>query len=121
MRDNKHVPVQFAQQLLANERTYLAWIRTSAAIAGIGFLVTNLHFVMGDTGDQTLDTFIMIIGIASVFTGILMIVISTVDYFKKNKDIVSGYIRPSSLKIWVLSVSMFLMLSTFLLYFILIN
>ncbi|WP_082220443.1 YidH family protein [Domibacillus robiginosus] len=34
----------FIQQHLANERTYLAWIRTSIAIIGIGFLISNLHF-----------------------------------------------------------------------------
>ncbi|MEK4536532.1 DUF202 domain-containing protein [Peribacillus sp. FSL K6-1552] len=29
--------VKFAQQHLANERTYLAWIRTSVSNVGVGF------------------------------------------------------------------------------------
>lgn len=36
--------VKYAQQHLANERTYLAWIRTAISITGVGFLTTSLHF-----------------------------------------------------------------------------
>ncbi|GAA3316757.1 hypothetical protein GCM10020331_013700 [Ectobacillus funiculus] len=38
--------VQYAQQHLANERTYLAWIRTAISIIGVGFLTTSLHFTI---------------------------------------------------------------------------
>ncbi|MDF9760288.1 hypothetical protein OKW24_002061 [Peribacillus simplex] len=35
--------LKYAQQHLANERTFLAWIRTVIAIVGVGFLTTSLH------------------------------------------------------------------------------
>lgn len=35
---------KYIQQHLANERTYLARIRTRITIIGVGFLITNLHF-----------------------------------------------------------------------------
>ncbi|MGD7044548.1 YidH family protein [Jeotgalibacillus proteolyticus] len=120
MKDKK-VSSQYTQQLLANERTYLAWIRTSVAIAGIGFLVTNLHFVMGDLNTEELDVFIMIIGLVSVLSGVLMVIVSTVDYYRKNRDIVNGQIRPSSIKVWILSTCIFIMLGTFLVYFLLLD
>ncbi|KIL52881.1 YidH family protein [Jeotgalibacillus campisalis] len=120
MKDKK-VSSHYTQQLLANERTYLAWIRTSVAIAGIGFLVTNLHFVMGDVNTDELDVFIMVIGLVSVLSGVLMVIVSTVDYYRKNRDIVNGQIRPSSIKVWILSTCIFLMLGTFLVYFLLLD
>ena len=41
---NETVESKYIQQHLANERTYLPWIRTAIAIIGLGFLATTLHF-----------------------------------------------------------------------------
>ena len=89
MFDNeKHITdSKYIQQHLANERTYLAWIRTSITIIGVGFLITNLHFsslteniIIGDRLAQT-------IGFASIFVGIMTLSLSTIGYFKKGNDI----------------------------------
>lgn len=40
----KTIDSNYIQQHLANERTYLAWIRTALAMVGIGFLIVNIHF-----------------------------------------------------------------------------
>ncbi|MHA4180714.1 DUF202 domain-containing protein [Bacillus cereus] len=34
------------QQHLANERTYLAWLRTVISVSDLGFLVANLHLAV---------------------------------------------------------------------------
>ncbi|WP_241663292.1 DUF202 domain-containing protein [Peribacillus simplex] len=39
--------LKYAQQHLANERAFLAWVRTVIAIVGVGFLATSLHFTIG--------------------------------------------------------------------------
>ncbi|MGR5908007.1 DUF202 domain-containing protein [Bacillus paranthracis] len=36
--------VKYAQQHLANERTYLAWIRTAISITGVGFFNDFIAF-----------------------------------------------------------------------------
>lgn len=85
--DKQTIDSKYIQQHLANERTYLAWIRTSITIIGVGFLITNLHFssitenlIIGDRLAQT-------IGLASIFVGIMTLLMSTIGYFKKGKDI----------------------------------
>ncbi|EEM56327.1 hypothetical protein bthur0007_58400 [Bacillus thuringiensis serovar monterrey BGSC 4AJ1] len=37
---------KYMQQHLANERTYLAWLRTAISVFGLGFLVANLHLAV---------------------------------------------------------------------------
>ncbi|GEO26066.1 hypothetical protein AAC03nite_18510 [Alicyclobacillus acidoterrestris] len=51
MHDDEQIKVnetqneaKYVQQHLANERTFLAWIRTSIAIMGVGFVTTSLYF-----------------------------------------------------------------------------
>ncbi|SDJ30827.1 YidH family protein [Natribacillus halophilus] len=75
--------LKYAQQHLANERTYLAWVRTAAAILGVGFLVTSLHLSMGISE----NLLIMILGISTGFLGIVTIILATISYFKKEKQI----------------------------------
>lgn len=85
--DKHTIDSKYIQQHLANERTYLAWIRTSITIIGVGFLITNLHFsslteniIIGDRLAQT-------IGLTSIFVGIMTLSMSTIGYFKKGHDI----------------------------------
>ncbi|WP_246628995.1 YidH family protein [Mesobacillus maritimus] len=60
------VESKYIQQHLANERTFLAWVRTAIAIMGVGFLVTNLHSSMIDTLSARGDLIAKMIGLASV-------------------------------------------------------
>ena len=55
--------IKYAQQHLANERTYLAWIRTAISIVGIGFLATSLHFTIGNVRNPYIDllTFVLFV------------------------------------------------------------
>ncbi|MDQ1145804.1 putative membrane protein [Bacillus sp. SORGH_AS 510] len=81
------VDSKYIQQHLANERTYLAWIRTAIAIIGVGFLVTNLHFNMMSSLSPIGDLLANLIGIASVGLGIVTILMATIVYLKKVKTI----------------------------------
>ena len=46
MSDRPSSPTEskYVQQHLANERTFLAWVRTGIAMAGIGFLAASFGF-----------------------------------------------------------------------------
>lgn len=81
------VDSKYIQQHLANERTYLAWIRTAIAIIGVGFLVTNLHFNMMSSLSPIGDLLANLIGITSVGLGIITILMATIVYLKKVKTI----------------------------------
>lgn len=59
--------LKYAQQHLANERTYLAWIRTAISILGVAFLATSLHFAIGTVRNFWVDFFISNNWLVSLF------------------------------------------------------
>lgn len=85
-KDKPTIDSNYIQQHLANERTYLAWIRTSITIIGVGFLITNLHFSF-ISKDQLGDILAQTIGLASILAGFITIILSTIGYFRKGRDI----------------------------------
>lgn len=110
--------LKHAQQHLANERTYLAWIRTAVAIIGIGFL--GAHFAIGN-GEHVKDRFLVLL--FEGFTegiGIFIIVTATASYLRKKKQIEHQTFQSSRLSI--LFISVFLIAITLLMvYFLLSN
>jgi putative membrane protein len=109
---------KYIQQHLANERTYLAWIRTSITIIGVGFLITNLHFSTMTTKVEISDLLAKIIGIASILSGILTIILTTIRYFAKGRDINSQTFRFSKKMVIYLSVSLIIIFFVFAVYFL---
>ncbi|QDI92090.1 DUF202 domain-containing protein [Salicibibacter halophilus] len=91
--------LKYAQQHLANERTYLAWVRTAAAILGVGFLVTSLHYSMGISE----NLLIVILGIFTGLLGIVTIIMASISYFKKEKQILRQTFYPSHMVIYFFS------------------
>ncbi|WP_332631962.1 YidH family protein [Halalkalibacter flavus] len=77
---------KYIQQHLANERTYLAWIRTAIAIIGVGFLAATLHFntPMNNFLNHTLAMFLSLF---SLLLGFLTIALATYIYFRNRKSI----------------------------------
>ncbi|MGD6870540.1 YidH family protein, partial [Bacillus cereus] len=67
------VDSKYIQQHLANERTYLAWLRTAIAIAGLGFLVANFHLAVRKELSSLNNKIAIGIGIGSVIAGISII------------------------------------------------
>lgn len=69
MEENvKSVDSQFIQQHLANERTFLAWTRTTVAIVGLGFLAAGVVFRSSEYA-STGQILAVIVGVSSVILG----------------------------------------------------
>ncbi|WP_245592291.1 YidH family protein [Ectobacillus panaciterrae] len=114
------VDSKYIQQHLANERTYLAWIRTAITISGLGFLVANLHFAMRKELTLTYNEIATGIGLGSILVGIAIIVLATINYLNKRKGINSQTFQASgSLAIWV-SVLVILVIGVIAFYFLLL-
>ncbi|WP_373228563.1 YidH family protein [Cohnella sp.] len=96
---------KYIQQHLANERTYLAWVRTSIAIIGLGFLTAGLIFQSTEL-TRTWHTITLTGGIASVAMGSSVLVLATKDYFLKQRGINEGRFRSPILLIWFVSISL---------------
>ena len=93
---------------LANERTFLAWIRTSIGIMAFGFVVEKfalfikkLAYFFGKTGmaEAIPDTlgYSTVFGIVLVAMGALMGLLAFVRYKKVEKEIENDSYKPSLL------------------------
>lgn len=99
----KTIDSKYVQQHLANERTYLAWIRTSLAIVGLGFLAYGVLFPSTSRFVQVVTD---IIGIGSVLFGGSIIAFATWDYVKKRKGINNETFRSPVSGIYLVSTSL---------------
>ncbi|NPC91695.1 DUF202 domain-containing protein [Bacillus sp. WMMC1349] len=102
--DQAEKSVKFAQQHLANERTYLAWIRTAISITGVGFLTTSLHFTIRISTDSAINTLAIFLGIFACIIGFITCVLSTIQYTRKRKEIQEGLFIPSNHSILFVSI-----------------
>ncbi|RDU35860.1 hypothetical protein DRW41_16135 [Neobacillus piezotolerans] len=117
----KTIESKYIQQHLANERTFLAWVRTAIAIIGVGFLVTNLHFNMESSLNPFGNFMANLIGISSVGLGILVIVMSMVAYLKKVRSINEQTFRTPRMSIILLGVLVAVITAFFGVYFVMVN
>ncbi|MCM3569226.1 YidH family protein [Neobacillus mesonae] len=109
---------KYIQQHLANERTYLAWVRTSITIMGVGFLITNLHFTTLTAKVIMADILARFIGLASIIVGVIALIITSITYFTKGNQISNQTFKYSKLTVIYLSFSLILIFLVFGVYYL---
>ncbi len=89
----------------ANERTYLAWIRTAIAIMALGFLIEKFDLfisyvgkVIGDEEHFSPSISAELVGLALFLVGMSVIIGATLRFFSYEKAIESSEIVPYSIK-----------------------
>jgi len=104
-----------ASDHLANERTFLAWIRTSIGIMAFGFVVVKfslfvkqISMILGKENIIHSKGYSGILGIVLVAVGTVTAVLSYVRYINSEKQLNEGYYKHSSLLITVLTTFIFL-------------
>jgi putative membrane protein len=107
---------------MANERTFLAWIRTSVAVMAFGFVVEKfslfvkqMAYYMGKEAAPPAPGYSSLIGILLVGLGMLMGVLAFIRYKKVERQIDEDSYTPSPvlsvlLAISVIVIGMFLLL-----------
>ncbi len=107
---------------MANERTFLAWIRTSVAIMAFGFVVEKfslfvkqMAYYLGKEASPPPPGYSSIIGIILVGLGVVMGVLAFVRYKAVERQIENDTYKPSGilsvlLFLAVLSIGVFLVL-----------
>jgi putative membrane protein len=128
MSNNKE-PVDRSRQHLANERTFLSWLRTSIALIGLGFIVarfglflrefalvvkTNSNINMNNINNNAAATDGLfghyqsspLIGITIIILGIALIGLALRNYLITRSHIENGSYATSNFNIFVASISL---------------
>ena len=81
---------------LANERTYLAWLRTGIALLGLGFIVAKLGADLPSAGFPSNQALIRSSGVAILFAiaGLLVVAFGTWRFFETERMILREDFRP---------------------------
>ena len=110
---------------MANERTFLAWVRTSIAIMAFGFVVERFslfikqlsHFFGKEVIPQPPHGLSSFIGIVLVGLGALMGVLSFFRFRKVEQQIEEGGYQPSTILGILLTLSI-VMIGVFLMFYL---
>jgi putative membrane protein len=93
-----------SREHLANERTFLAWIRTSLALIGLGFVIVKfglflkqISILMEGKVIIPLKGYSSDIGVIMVALGVLLTIFAYVQYRRTGKQINNDTYVPSSL------------------------
>ncbi len=89
-----------AREYLANERTFLAWIRTSIAVIALGFIIARfsvwlreLAVVAGSQGIPPGQGVSLIIGLAMMAFGALLALLALLRFRSVNREIERDEVR----------------------------
>ncbi|MFM7470634.1 MAG: YidH family protein [Nodosilinea sp.] len=98
----KAKPVSRTRDHLANERTYLAWMRTAIALIGFGVLIARLRYLVSPQVPGTGQGWLLGLGLACI--GLITVLLSTWHYFAVLTAIESNTYEPNSR--WVILFSL---------------
>ncbi|KAM3102801.1 YidH family protein [Phormidesmis sp. 146-12] len=104
-------PIDRQREHQANERTFLAWLRTAIALIGFGFAIARfglflhqLQLTLTQQPDQLNSIFNSeTLGVGLVAFGILTITLAAWRYNQVFQQIERGDYRPSRLLVWVMT------------------
>ena len=107
-----------SQQHLANERTFLSWLRTSIALIGLGFIVARFGLFLREfalvvkNANNSLAVGLLghyqssLIGITIVILGIALILLALRNYLNTRSCIEKGSYISSNFNIFSASISL---------------
>jgi putative membrane protein len=120
----KEKPQSSAGDHLANERTFLAWIRTSIGVMAFGFVVVKfslflkqISIILGKGVVDQSKGYSSVAGIVLVIVGVIVSLLSYIKYKKTEKQLDAGYYKHSSLLITILTAFIFVV-SVFLIIYL---
>lgn len=85
---------------LANERTFLAWVRTSIALMGFGVVIAKLRFIIVTSAAAAHDIPAQagarstLLGIVFTLVGLATLVFAVVNYYHTRRQISDGRYEP---------------------------
>ena len=82
---------------LANERTFLSWMRTAIAVVALGFVVAKSGILLREVGSVRVHAETAragaVVGVLLVFAGILIAGLGSIRFWQIRSDIDHGVVR----------------------------
>jgi putative membrane protein len=115
MFDDEEDTSERLQQYLANQRTFLSWVRTSIALIGLGFAIERFSIFLqqfrltadpsatGNAASATTYEYSALIGIGMIVVGTGLIIYALKNYLDSNKTIASGKYTPKNAIVYTTS------------------
>jgi putative membrane protein len=116
MFDDEEDSSERLQQYLANQRTFLSWVRTSIALIGLGFAIERFSIFLQqfrliadpDTAGNaaasaTAHQYSALVGIGMIVVGTSLIIFALKNYLGSNKTIASGRYKPKNAIVYTAS------------------
>ena len=95
-----------ASEHLDNERTFLAWVRTTVALIGLGFVIARLSPTVGTSTAATashITTKAVPAGIALIILGAVVTVFAAWRYDRVNRQIEEGIVKTDRGLVWLVT------------------
>jgi len=98
-------PQDKSQQYLANQRTFLAWIRTCIVLIGLGFLISKFNIFLREFSPfannslneaSTFEIGSSYLGIGIIVFSMGISIYATKNYFVGFNEIASGAYKPNN-------------------------
>jgi putative membrane protein len=117
MFDDEEDSPERLQQYLANQRTFLSWVRTSIALIGLGFAIERFGIFLqqfrlmadpslaGNLPATTTHEYSALVGIGMIVAGTGLIFFALKNYLDNNNTIASGKYTPKNAIIYTASVA----------------
>ena len=107
-RRHREIPSESrASEHLANERTFLAWVRTTIALISLGFVLARLGPWLTEIGTNAphLITKAWPVGIGLVVFGALLTLLAAWRYDAVNRAIEAGLVKTDRALVWSVTIA----------------
>ncbi len=98
----REIPAEHrAQEHLANERTFLAWIRTTIALISLGFVLTRVGpWISDGAKTATASAKLSPVGIGLMIFGAVITILAAWRYDAVNRQIEAGLVKTDRGLVW---------------------
>lgn len=95
---------------MANERTFLSWVRTGITIVALGFVVAKFNLLIrelaGSHATSVQSPYASALGVVLVLVGALLVVLAYARYLGIRDSLDRGEYRPSSTLVGIVTWAM---------------
>ena len=100
---NKKNSIDRSREHLANERTFLAWVRTGIALMGFGFVIVKFTLfikqlsLLLEPDFASKQGYSALVGVIMVAVGVVIAVFAFIQYKINSKHLQNNYYAPRSI------------------------